>query len=125
VRLFLLVCLAGALGTGARHLTGLLVQRLLPAPFPFGTLLVNVVGCFVMGVVMQASARSGGISSQTRLVLATGLLGGFTTYSAFSHETLRLLQDGRGPLAALNVLSTIGLGLVASAAGVFLVDALG
>jgi CrcB protein len=96
------VCLAGALGTGIRYLVGLAAERAFGAAFPWGTLLVNLVGCFLMSVVAYAGARLV-ISPSTRLTLATGFLGGLTTYSAFNWETLARVREGNWGAGLLNV----------------------
>jgi CrcB protein len=113
VRGLLAVAVGGALGSVARYGVGLAVQRALGASFPWGTLAVNVVGCFLIGVVLHAADERGGIAPTTRLFLATGLLGGFTTFSAFGLETF-LLARGRDLLvASANVGASVALGLAA------------
>jgi CrcB protein len=91
---FLLVCLAGAAGTGARYLVSLGSARYLGPAFPFGTLIVNVVGSFFLAVVAVLGLEVGAISPDARTVLAVGVMGGFTTYSSFNQETLGFLQRG-------------------------------
>jgi len=80
--------------------------------FPYGTLAVNVLGCFAIGILVQLAERSA-IDAEVRLLLATGLLGGFTTFSAFGNETLDLLREDARSLAAANVLANVLLGLAA------------
>jgi CrcB protein len=104
---FLLVCLGGALGTGARYLlSGWTLKALGPA-FPYGTLAVNVLGSLALGALMYVGTETAALPATARVVLATGVLGGFTTYSSFSYETLRYLQDGAWTLAGLNVTVTV------------------
>ena len=104
---FLWVCFGGALGTGARYLLSGWMAKTLGAAFPFGTLAVNVIGSFVIAVVVYTATESAAISPTLRVVLATGVLGGFTTYSAFSLETLALAHNGAWTTAALYVLGTL------------------
>lgn len=106
---FLLVCLGGAIGTGLRYLTGGLAARWLGADFPYGTLIVNVVGSFLIGLVQEIGATTAVLSESTRLFLTVGIMGGLTTYSAFSYETVRLAQSGAWGQAWLNVLATTAL----------------
>jgi len=114
---FLLVCLGGAIGTGARYLvSGWALETLGPA-FPFGTLLVNAVGSFLLSIIMFAGIEAAAISPTTRLVLGTGVMGGFTTYSTFNYETLRYVDVGQWGTAALYVLSTLVVCFVAGVAG--------
>jgi CrcB protein len=111
---FLLVAVGGAIGSVARYALSVAVQR---GVFPTGTLAVNLIGCFAIGVVGGLAARPAGLPTNTRLFLTTGLCGGFTTFSAFGFETVRLLGDGEMGLAALNIgLQVIG-GLTATWVG--------
>jgi CrcB protein len=104
---FLWICLGGALGTGSRHLVGLWAAKTLGTTFPHGTLIVNVVGSFLLSVVMTLSIDSGAIPLPVRLFLTTGVMGGFTTYSSFNYETIALFQSGAWGAAASNVLITL------------------
>ena len=88
------VCLAGALGTGARYLVGLWATERLGAGFPYGTLAVNVVGCFLIGLVMQTAVMVAEFPPALRLALTTGFMGGLTTYSSFAYDTARMAQGG-------------------------------
>ena len=118
-RLFL-ICLGGALGTGARYLIALGTPRLLGTSFPYGTLIVNVVGSFLLGVIMQLGLTTNVMSPTMRLVLTTGVMGGFTTYSTFNYETLEYLREGSLALAGLNVAATLLLCLLAGTLGLAL-----
>jgi CrcB protein len=113
----LLVCLGGAIGTGARYLIASWAPRALGTSFPYATLLVNVAGSFLLGAVMHVGLTTNLIPPTLRLVLATGVMGGFTTYSTFNYETIEYLQDGAFALAGLNVAATLGLCLLAGALG--------
>lgn len=113
-----LVLLGGGLGSLARYLTGLWLADRLGAAFPWGTLAVNVLGSFLIGLIATLADESGSISPQTRLLLVTGLLGGFTTFSAFSLETWRLLEQNEMGRAALNIAVTLALSFVAVVLGV-------
>jgi CrcB protein len=106
VERFLFICLGGAIGTGLRYLTANLAVRWLGADFPYGTLIVNVVGSFLIGLIQQVGATSLLIPETTRLFLTVGIMGGLTTYSSFSYETLRLAQIGAWSQAWINVLVT-------------------
>lgn len=88
------VALGGATGSVLRYLVGLGALRLSPGGFPLGTFLVNVIGCLVMGGVLQATLQEGVLSSTWKLAITVGLLGGFTTYSSFNQETLQLWRSG-------------------------------
>lgn len=107
----------GALGSALRYGLALGVQRQLGAGWPFGTLAVNLLGSFLIGWAFHLLVSREILAEGPRLFIVAGLLGGFTTFSAFSLETLRLLQEGAWPLAALYAaLSTAG-GLLAAWAG--------
>jgi len=104
---FFLVCLGGAFGTGARYLVSGWVPKVLGAGFPYGTFAVNVVGSFLIAVLMFVGTETTAMPATTRVVLTTGVLGGFTTYSSFSYETMKLLQEGAIGLALANVGVTV------------------
>jgi fluoride exporter len=104
---FLWVCLAGALGTGARYLVGSWALSRFGHVFPLGTLIVNLVGCFLMGLVVELALRGSLASADLRVILTTGFLGGLTTYSAFNQETARLFRDGTSAMAFANVAVTV------------------
>jgi fluoride exporter len=88
----LLVALGGALGSVARYLTTLATIRWIGIEFPWGTLAVNLVGSLLIGIVHELGATAASLSPDARLFLTTGVMGGLTTYSAFSYETARLLE---------------------------------
>jgi CrcB protein len=90
---FLWICLAGAIGTGARYLVSQGATRAFGPGFPYGTLIVNLVGCFLMAAIAQLAVMGTVISPTLRVVLATGFCGGLTTYSAFNLDTTRLLEE--------------------------------
>jgi CrcB protein len=112
------VCLGSALGGGARYLISLAALQWLGASFPYGTLAVNVLGSFGVGLVMHIGLESTLISPAARVFLTTGVMGGFTTYSTFNYETLGLASEGDWLRAGLNVGSTFAGCLVAGLLGV-------
>lgn len=112
----LLVATGGALGAMARYLAARAAIFLLPATFPWGTAIVNISGCLAMGVV-AGLANQGAIAPSTRLFLATGILGGYTTFSAFGLETQTLIGDGRTAAALAYVFGQLALGLLAVVIG--------
>jgi fluoride exporter len=94
------VFLGGGAGSVARYLVTIAAARLISPEFPFGTLIVNLVGCFLIGFVHTIAMISARLSPEVRVFLTTGILGGFTTYSAFNYETLSFLEQGQAPRAA-------------------------
>lgn len=114
---FLLVCLAGAAGTGARFALTTGIAALLGNQFPFGIIVVNVLGSFAIGAVLQLSTATDLIGPTTRVVVTTGFLGGFTTYSAFNHDTVAYLQQNLWGRAFANVAVTLLGCLLAGFAG--------
>ena|SRR5436190_20716857 len=118
------ICLGGAVGTAGRYLLGDWLMRVAGPAFPWGTLAVNVLGSFLLGLVMQLALSTDWISPTVRLTLATGVLGGFTTYSSFNYETLRLLEGGSWLLAGANLAGTVAGCLVAGTLGMALGRAL-
>jgi len=107
----------GAIGTGARYLVATAAPRWWGTSFPYGTLVVNVAGSFLLGAIMHLGLTTTVIPPTLRLVLATGVMGGFTTYSTFNYETLQYLGQGALRLAGLNVAATLLICLVAGAVG--------
>jgi CrcB protein len=116
-----LIGLGGFLGSILRYGLATAVQGAAGTAFPFGTLLVNVLGCFGIGVLSGVSEARGLLGPDARALLAVGLLGGFTTFSAFANETLTALRDGAAFVAAANVLGGVALCLAAAWAGRMLV----
>jgi CrcB protein len=99
----LLIGLAGALGTLARYFVGVYAGRSLGTGFPYGTLIVNVLGCFLIALVSQLALTTTLISPTMRSTLTIGFMGGFTTYSSFNNETTNLLRERAWASGALNV----------------------
>jgi CrcB protein len=114
---FLLVCLGGAIGSGARYLVALWSLAALGMAFPYGTLLVNVVGSFLICAVMHLAVTAQVLPPTLGLFLTTGVMGGFTTYSAFDYETFKYAQQGAYGLAGLYVGATLALCFAAGFAG--------
>jgi CrcB protein len=120
---FLWVCFAGAIGTGLRYIVGLAARRVLGSAFPWGTLAVNVIGCFLFSVVAYAGAKRL-ISPGTWVTLATGFLGGLTTYSAFNGETLAFAREGAWAMGLFNALGTFAGCVAAGLLGLALARAM-
>lgn len=110
------ICLAGAAGTAARYLVALWAAQRLGSAFPYGTLIVNLVGCFVIAAVMQA-ALTLSWSATLRSALTIGFIGGLTTYSSFNYETMRLFEEAAPASALVNVMLTLLGGFVAGYLG--------
>lgn len=104
---FLWVCFGSAIGGGARYLVSSWALKVLGPAFPYGTLAVNVLGSFLFAGVMFAGIEGVALSPTVRIALTTGVMGGFTTYSTFSYETVRYLQDGAWGTAIANVTVTV------------------
>lgn len=117
---FLLVALGGAIGAAARHGVNLAGMRLLGIGFPWGTVAVNVIGALVMGIFIEMLARRWGGSAELRLFVATGILGGFTTFSAFSLDAVTLYQRGEVVLAFIYVAGSVILSIAALFLGLWL-----
>ncbi len=111
------IALAGALGTLARYGLSGLGMRWQVGGFPTGTLLVNVAGCLLFGLLWAAAEQRVGIGSELRLVVTVGFLGAFTTFSTFGFETAQFLEQGKLGLAALNLALQNGTGVLAVFAG--------
>lgn len=110
------VALGGAIGASLRYLTNVGVMRLIGPGFPWGTMVANVVGSFAMGLIVVILAHTNG-GDRFGPLLMTGLLGGFTTFSAFSLDTITLVERGAILPAAAYVLASVVISLIALAAG--------
>lgn len=119
----LLVAIGGAIGSAARHLTGQAALRLFGPAFPWGTLAVNIVGSLAIGIFAELIARRFESSPELRLFIITGILGGFTTFSAFSLEVSAMAERGDYVTAAAYILLSIVISVAAVFAGLALVRA--
>lgn len=115
-----LVALGGALGSVTRFLLGPAVQQALGMTFPFGTLVINVVGSFVLGTVAGLSVGGGPLSPNARAFVGIGFCGGFTTFSAFSLETVMLFHGGHATRAGAYVVASVALSVAAAALGLMI-----
>jgi CrcB protein len=113
----LVICLGGAIGSGARYLLSNWAVAIFGSAFPYGTLAVNALGSFAICAVMHLGVTANLMSPTMRLFLTTGLMGGLTTYSAFDYETFQFTQEGAHGLATLNVGLMLVTCFAAGAAG--------
>ena len=104
---YLLVSLGAALGGGLRYGLSKLTYAFLPISFPYGTLIVNITGSFVLGLVMFHLDPKEMISAKLRLFLTVGFCGGFTTFSTFSYETISLCRDSEFLIAGFNIVANV------------------
>jgi CrcB protein len=111
------VAVGSALGGVARYLLGGWVQRGTGGVFPWGTLAVNLSGSFLLGLISRYALESAAVSAEVRTLLTIGFCGGYTTFSTFSWETARLLEDGDWPRAALYVAASVALALAGTVGG--------
>jgi fluoride exporter len=117
VREIIFLALAGVLGTLSRYGLSGLVQRMTGAGFPYGTLTVNILGSLLIGLIMQIGLSTDIIPRTLRLAVTLGFLGAFTTFSTFSYETIRFMEDGAWLMASLNILANLGLCLLSTFLG--------
>jgi fluoride exporter len=117
---YLIVFIGAGLGGALRHGVNVAALRLLGSGFPYGTLTVNIVGSLVMGLLTGYFALKADPGQMWRLFLTTGILGGFTTFSAFSLDTALLYERGALGLAALYVVASVGISIAALFAGLFI-----
>jgi CrcB protein len=115
VKSILLVALGGAIGSVARFkLSGWVLQQTPNWRFPAGTVVVNIIGCLIVGLLAGMAVKQEVFTPEARVFLFTGLLGGFTTFSAFGLETLLLLKRGEAGVAIANIVLSIAIGLLAA-----------
>ncbi len=114
---YVLVAVGGAIGACARLSVNLAAQRVIGIGFPWGTFVVNVVGCFLFGVVAGLADTRGALGPAWRMFLLVGVLGGFTTYSSFAFETVELLRTGQTSATLFHVVGQLVLCTFAVVAG--------
>lgn len=114
---YLWVGLGGALGSIARYVVGLVVYERMGTRFPYGTFVINVSGCFIIGLVLTMLDERLGLSPAWREAIPIGFVGAFTTFSTFEYETLRAVQHGQGATALTYVAGSVVLGFAAVWAG--------
>ena len=118
---YLIVFLGGGVGAAIRHGMNIGVARVLGTAFPYGTLIINITGSFVMGLIAGYFALKGDASQHWRLFLTTGILGGYTTFSAFSLDTALLYERGEIGLSALYVATSVAVSIAGLFAGLAIV----
>lgn len=120
IKTILLIGTGGFAGSISRYLLTRFISTKWPMAFPWGTFGVNILGCFLIGIVMGLSFQSA-MSTQTRLLLATGFCGGFTTFSTYSLEILELYQRGEAGISMLYLFASIVVGFLSVWLGLWLV----
>jgi len=121
IKSILLVGLGGGIGSIARYLCQKWFASSLPLTFPWGTFVVNLIGCLLIGVIYEASEKSAVLSPQARLFLATGFCGGFTTFSTFAFENMNLLRSGDTAYFLLYTIGSVVLGIIGVFGGVAII----
>jgi fluoride exporter len=116
----LFVALGGAIGSAARYLVGGWFAARFGAAFPYGTFVINVTGSFIVGFFLAYAQERVSLNPYWRLFFAVGLVGGYTTFSTFEYESIRLLQDGEMLMAAVYLIGSVVTGGVAAKAGIAL-----
>ncbi len=116
----LLVFIGGGVGSALRYLVSKSFTGWINNPFPYSTFIVNIVGCFLIGIFLSVPEKFDWFTIEYRLFLATGICGGFTTFSAFSYENYALLKEGDYAYFIAYTVLSFGIGLIATFAGVYL-----
>jgi fluoride exporter len=121
LRIILYVITGSSVGGVARYLSQQFVQKHYPSSIPFGTMAVNIIGCFIIGMVYGVGEKGEVLSPEMRILLATGFCGGFTTFSSFAFENMKLMQDGEYFYMAFYVAASVVLGFLAVYLGALLI----
>ena len=109
---YLLVAMGGAVGSVLRYWIGGYVGDRLGGRFPYGTFVVNITGCFLIGLIVTLISEHANLNPNWRYLIPIGFIGGYTTFSAFEYETFKSMQDGKMLIASLNVGLSVAVGLV-------------
>jgi fluoride exporter len=117
LRQIMLVGLGSAVGGIFRFIMGKWIYFLYPQKFPLPTLIINILGCFLIGLLYGFSIKTGTLSAEVRLLLTTGLCGGFTTFSAFAYENIQLMKNGDYTMVLVYITASVVLGIVAAFLG--------
>jgi fluoride exporter len=120
-RSLILIGIGGSIGSISRYLTQQFVQKHYPSSIPLGTLSVNIIGCFIIGLVYGLSDKGDVLSPEARLFLATGICGGYTTFSSFAYENINLMQDGEFFYTGLYILLSMVIGFAAVYFGILFI----
>ena len=119
-RITLIIGLGGFIGTVARFLSQQFIYRLYPVTFPFGTLAVNLLGCFLIGIFFSLSEKGNLLSPEWRMFLTVGFCGGFTTLSAFTYESVQLIRAGEWNYVFIYSVASVVIGILATFTGIWL-----
>jgi CrcB protein len=119
-RTIILIGIGGFIGSIARYLTVVYFTKNFPSSFPYGTMAVNIIGCLLIGIVFGLSNRFDWFTPELRLFLATGICGGFTTFSAFAYENVVLLQQGHYLQFAIYSFCSFAIGIIAVFSGLII-----
>jgi CrcB protein len=117
VKPILVIFLGGGIGSVCRYLAGLSITRQLPTAFPAGTFIINITGCFLIGLLYGIADRHSWLTVEWRLFLMTGICGGYTTFSTFSYEAISLVRQGNYTYFLLYVTLSVVVGLLATVGG--------
>lgn len=120
MKIILIIAAGSGLGGALRYGVQLMAQRIIPSAFPFGTLAVNVTGCFLIGIFFSLAQKAGVLSAEAKLFLITGFCGGFTTFSAFSIDNISLLKSGQPVYFVFYLAGSILLGILATLLGMYI-----
>jgi fluoride exporter len=112
------VALGSAVGGASRFALSTFIQQRASSAFPVGTLIVNITGSLILGFVLRYALGSPSVSAEVRALLTTGFCGGYTTFSAFTYETIKLIEDGDYGQAGGYVLASVALSLIATFVGI-------
>lgn len=121
IRNLILIGIGGCIGSIFRYLSQQFVQNHYPSSIPLGTMLVNIAGCFIIGVVYALSDKGNLLSPEMRIFLATGFCGGFTTFSSFAYENVSMILDGEFLYTSIYLLISVVIGFGATHAGILMI----
>jgi CrcB protein len=124
IRILLIIGIGGFLGSVGRYLTQQGIIKIFPVIFPYGTFVVNIAGCFLIGIFSALADRGNAITPEWRFFLTTGFCGGYTTFSTFSYESYNLIRDEQYMFLSLYIGLSVVIGIMATFLGIILIRSL-
>lgn len=124
IKMFFITGAGGFMGSGLRYLSQRLISHYFPLSFPYGTFIINILGCFLIGIIFAMGDKTKILSPEMSMFLAVGFCGGFTTFSSFTLDSIGLLRDGQYLYFSTYIFASVAIGILATIAGIGFIKSL-